>query len=527
MTQPSDMGLTPQQLLQMAQQYSAQDQAAPPQIDPAAGMAHSAPQQSPAQYFAGQPIAAPAAPAAPTRIPFPQGAASGASPAGGATNPSLALMPGGGGHAAGWQPGERKTETTNSPYSEDTIGAKVDVLGSTAAQIGAQSAYDSENAAAAHQAAKVMGLYNEATSAGDQLRIHHTLSELKGYQRNIDNVIQDAAQDKIDPMKWFSKDMNTGQKIMFALGSALQGFGYGYTGRGVNPAENIARMSEQSVAAQRAAHEGKLQTVQGMQSQYGRMKELFGDDESASKALQAAQLTAITGHLDSAIADQTTPYAGKLQAANIKLQLDQKRAALLAELDDHKVGKVVTSTSDKYSPATAASNNYGVWNEVELPDGSKHRTFVPMATAKEAGLLPKDQLEAQKTAAETRKTIADADAAEAKAAGAKPGAAVKQLAETAKDVASTAYNPLRYVQGTDAYRQDLKNKDFASQLISVWHAQHPGIRITPEMKESVVGAYEPQPGDTSDTIQERVHLALKSLGGGQAAVDAGEGAEEQ
>ena len=524
MTQPSDMGLTPQQLLQMAQQYSAQDQAAPPQIDPAAGMAHSAPQQSPAQYFAAQPMSAPAAPAAPTRIPFPQGAASGASPAGGVANPSLALLPGGGARPAGWNPNDRKTDVTRAPYSPDTIGAKGDVLGSTAGQIGAQSDYDAVKAQATNQAAQTLGLFNEATSAQDRLRSQHQLNELHDYHRKIEGVVQDAAQDKVDPMKWFSKDMNTGQKIMFALGSALQGFGYGYTGRGVNPAENIARMSEQSVASQRAAHEGKLQTVQGMQSQYGRMKELFGDDESASKALQAAQLTAITGHLDSAIADQSTPYAGKLQAANIKLQLDQKRADLLAELDEHNVGKISTSTSDKYAPATAGGVG-AVGVTVTLADGT--RKVIPIDTAKELNLLSKDQLEAQKTAAETRKTIADADAAEAKAAGAKPGAATKQLAETAKNVESVAYDPMRYIQGTDAYKQHLQNEDYKAQLITAWHRANPGIRLTPEMIKEGLGAYMPADGDTASTIQQKLHLGLASIGGGQASVDAGSGAEEQ
>ena len=533
MQQPQD---DPAALAALAQQFSSQDQASADAYA-ANGNAHSAPAPMPgvAPAYQGQalfPTAPQVAPAAPVRIPFPTGNAS--PTAGGVASPSLALIPGAG-RAVGWQPTDKKTDQTTAPYSPETIAAKADALGSQGDQLIAQNQYDAAKAAATQQAGKNLGLWNEATAAEDRLHSQHQLGELHDYNRKIQNVLDDAANDKVDPMKWFNGDMNTGQKILFSLGSMASGFGYGYSGRGINPAQVIQDRIAASVDAQKQAHANKIQLANGMQNQYGRLREMFGDDESASKALQAAQLTAVMGHLDNSINDAATPYAAKLNAANIKNQLLQERAKALTDIDEHNIGKIATSSAQKYTPATAAGANIGV--TVTLADGT--RKVVPIATAKELNLMPKDQLEALKTAAETRKTTAEAGVAEQKAGLAAHDPVEAGLKEFASKVRSTRMlpgvsNPLGKVSGTEA---NLTESDIAAYNGMKSAAVIAGLGRAAErnqqLLQSLDKAFKIDSSMTPEEQQHKIdslmqwHHVLGTGRPGSEVTTAGEGAQEQ
>jgi len=493
---------------------------------PAAGSPQEAAQTAATAELAQQSrVAAQPAPPAPKQgLAYPGQAGAGAPGANaGIVAPQLGLLPGG--QARGWSP------TTQSVEQRQAVQYSPEAMAATGEQFAAHA--ETAQAGLAGQAAlgeqqnliaKKMGLWDEATDAETRLRRQHDLNEAKAYHEKISTLMQDAAADKTDPMKWWKDDMTTGQKVLFALGSAIAGFGYGYSGRGINPAQVINDRIQASVAAQRDAHKNKLEGIESARTQFGQLHQIMGDSESAYLADVAAKRQSLIGYLQLRAQDETAPAAQRMNAANAAQGLADFQADTLRKLDETQAQSIMSKSESKFAAGGPGKEQVGV--AVTLRDGTTK--VIPVDDAKKLGLMPGDQAAVRKDVAEATKAEADAAVAPAKAqadlARLKTTTGGSNLEQIAPNVHSTEWDVLgRNTQGTKSFDQDQTNQDWNARLVADYHATHPGLRLqSDELIERVLGPYMVDPGDSEQTVRRKVERYLstrKDISPGEGATD--------
>lgn len=464
------------------------------------------------------PAAAPAPAVAPVAAPPPAPKPSGpgiayptavpVASAPGSVSPQLALLPPGAGVRPGWQPESRETTTTGktSPYAAATDQALLGQMGARADLLGAQSDAASAQGGAAASVQRLTTLHDEIDAAGDRARQAHQVAELHDYHERLQGLIADANNTKINQNAWI-QDKTPVQQALTVLGLAISGFGYGYSGRGLNPAEYINNQVKASVDAQMQNLNNKRAAVTDARQNLLDLKAQFGSDDAAKLAAELQQRQFYIAHLNEQAADLSAPAMNRLRAKQYAADLSGLQAQGVGELDKLRTQDIATKGAEKYNAPGAGGPGVGV--SVTLADGS--RRVLPLAMAKELGMLPADQLKTEETRANIAKTQAETKGAELKNASAGTGNAA--LNTLASGVASTAYDPTRVLDSSAAGQQATQNEAYNSALIATWHANHPGIRLSPELIPHVLGPALIQPGDTEAKVRQRKTLAPLLVGG--------------
>jgi hypothetical protein len=429
------------------------------------------------------------------------------------------MLPGSGAHGAGWAPSSRDTKTTghDSPFAQDMVQSQLGAQQARGELAGAQGEADSAQGASARKYDYILAQHGLQIAGIDRERAHSQMRQLETAQQNIDGLAKEASNTKINPNAFFD-NMSAPQRIISAISMAVAGFGYGYSGRGANPAEMLNQRIMENIDAQKHNIEQKKYKVGEAQRGYAALKDRFGDDERASLAAEMAQRQWAIAHLHEKASDEAAPHMERLRAAQIASSLAEDNAKTKEKLYDKTVSTIEHSGAEKYSPAQGAgAGQVGV--PVKLADGTTH--VLTFEQAKAAGIHI-DPLEARKMGAD----IAHTEAETKKLAGAGDGGeALVQLQETGKNLKTASYNPLREFQGTESHDAVENQKDYGAQFWAAYRAKHPG-KLTEEQKKSIEEAYIPQPGDNQSTIDAKKKRGLKVVGGG-AATSMGEEPEGQ
>ena len=442
--------------------------------------------------------------------------------------PQLAPLPGARGQA-GWLPSsEQTTSKTAVSYSPETLGSIGEALGTKRDLAGAKFAYENKLGQYQAHADRVLSAFDQASGIANDYRAKHQLAAAAEYHAKIDALQQDAANDKEDPYKWFHSQP-TGAKIATALAMAVAGFGYGYSGRGTNPLELVNSMVKQSTDEQRSAHNNKLQNIEGKINGYGRLKEFFGDEDRASLASQMLQRQTLVGDLQAQASDFTRPEASRQRAAQYADELAQMNASTLKELDEKTAHSIETVGKQEFHAPSAAGSSIGV--QVTTADGK--RVTVPIATAKELGMLPKEQLELATGKANLRKTEAETKKLENKGAdnaqslrdviSMAPEKSTSLLENPGAAVSRAVYETTglgRDTAGAQMSRADQIRNEHVEGIVG--HQVY-GIR-NPEQREKALKAVLYSPGDSAKVRAEKDAYAIKLMKGDTPQEQAGPGA---
>ena len=482
------------------------------------GVASFAPAQ---QMSSGPPPMTMANSQPPATIAYP-----GASPMGpadqGQPAPQLAMMPGTGGpRKAGFQPNERTTKTSSktSPYSDEADRSALESIGTQRDLSQAELEAGGAQGETQRQANKSIEAFDFGSNVSNDLRAQRQARDVHDYHAKIDGLLKDASNYHEDPMKWFH-DESSGGKIATVLGAIVSGFGFGYSGRGVNPVDVIENRIRHSVESQRNEHQGKIGEIGEAKGQLADLRQQFGDDQSAALASQAAKRQYIISHLQAVAGDASAPAMSRLAAAKANAGLQDYQRKTLEELDTRRLSTIEQTGSEKYQPAQAAGGGE-VGVPVTLQDG--RRVVISAQKAKELGLLPGNPLEQRKLSAETRKTEAEAATLESKVVGAK--APYKTLEDSIAKMKSVAWDPTRVFQASDAAKHARGLADVKVQMLGAWHSAHPGLRMTPEIMHALDEAYAPKMGDLQSTIEDNAKNFIQSLEGTHAGAS-GSGTEQ-
>lgn len=337
----------------------------------------------------------------------PESGASSA-PYSGAGAPQLGRLPAGG--PLHLQPTSEDTKITGKtgPYSGLAAESAIGALGARGELAEAQGEAAGAQGTAERQRSDLAAQYEAGLAERHANRLRDANTHLTDYHTKIDRVLREADNMKVDQSKYFS-DMSPAQGIIGALLSAVAGFGYGYSGRGINPAEYLNQRIRDSIDAQKEAITNKRASIGEMRNHLAEMRQQFGDNDQAELATELAQRQYVMAHLQNSANDQSIPALQRLNAAKIKSDLAGDQAKTLEQLDDRTMSQFERTQASKYA-ATGAGAGAGVGVTIDI--GGKKQT-VPLALYKQlqdAGLAPaapKEALETRKTEAEIKKTEAE------------------------------------------------------------------------------------------------------------------------
>lgn len=255
---------------------------------------------------------------------------------------------------------------------------------------------------------------------------------------------------------WASKSV--GSKIASFLSATAGGFLQGYRGLASNPAlDAINRDVDRHV---QAARENSHLKIDASKSLYDHFREKVKDAETSRALTHAATMDSLGADLEKARAGTK----------------DQEE---IGHIDD-QLQSVRMQTAQWKDAAKAAA----------VRANAPKTTEQLLAEQKSLSEIKHIEAETGKTGAETNKLQA-----EAAAAASAPGGSVPTPE-------STAYDPTRLFQGTDAFASKQGQDRWNSQVLAKLHKANP-VR-SPDVLNAMAAAYKVEPGDTKSTVDRKV-----------------------
>lgn len=376
----------------------------------------------------------------------------------------------------------------------------------------AQFKFDQASAGAQAEAAKRLSVIDEAQARDRAARIADQQQRLAVDRDHITNLMAQASAPQQDASKEYWGSKSTLDKIGIGLSMFLKGFVFSGYGRGESPDKWLNDQINRTVQEQQARAARTREAVGNAKDLYAMNKEALGDDDRAKLATEMALRQQVVSQLDRRVAEATAPQLGQLQLANLRKSLSDQNAATLEQFWDKTAEKHTTSTSEKYVPSNLGGP--------DILATLKRARDIKGVTAELANDLPEQHaaLDLQKKAVENKKAIAEtgkteAEAAKAQAEAGGPGGPVGVLSDTAKEVKGTAYNPLRFFQGTDAFANRLSQQDFNAALEGAAVKKFGGRAAA-----RVVENLKINEGDTDSTIALKRQHAIRLLSGASTAI---------
>lgn len=490
-------------------------------VQPGAALGNPAALGTPAQAPPPGPAAAPAPPPSPPGAPLSYAAAGGKQgPSGAAASPT-AVLTAGPAQPARWNPTTRDVTEERNDVPPEARTEYETAIGQIPENIAAQAGVDARAAQLSKaylaqwdaQAAQVATSRGGTAQDDDTTRQHK--QDLAAAMGKYNALMDLASSEKIDPSRWFSS-MGIGQKIAFILGSGVAAFGHGYTGRGTDPMETIKAMSEQSVRAQMAQAENLRAQAGGALTTYGLMKQQFASDDAAKSAAMAAQYKAMGAQLQRDIADPRSPAVERLGKAQLAAQVNRAYQDETNNWIKAVAAHVTSKGSEKYTPPSGG----GAGVSYPFEDATGRRIMVQVGSPqdkalRDMGLAP--TMDVAKNKADLGKTAAETASAGKGGPQAVQASALFDRARAMMPlVQSTAYDPTRALQGTDANHQRLTNDAYNALAMTIVHSSAAGLR-SPELVEQMMKGFRVDPGDTPSTIEQK-KTNLENFMGQQAGL---------
>ena len=256
--------------------------------------------------------------------------------------------------------------------------------------------------------------------------------------------------------------------VMTGIAMALKGFSLGLTGRGEDPGKWLNDQIQQTVQDQQNRAAKSREAVGDAKDLYQFNKQSLGDDERAKLASEMALRQQMMSTIDRKVAEDTADPMKALRGAQLKKSLADQNAQTLEQFWDKTAEKHTTSGNEAYHQASRG----GLHPPTRLTRAREIQK-VGGELANDTG-TQKDALELQKGPVGLRKDVAETAKTEAEASKLANSAAPGQNIAS-QDVESTAYNPLRGFQGTDANAatigQDAYNATLLSTATKQWGAR--------------------------------------------------------
>lgn len=328
----------------------------------------------------------------------------------------------------------------------------------------------------------------------------------------LEGLVRDHATSKIDPDRWW-KRLDTGDKIRFSVANMLGAFANGFSGGRVQNSamETINGHIQNDLMAQRQEIEQKKGRVEDMRGLLAETYKRFGNMDQAMAAAHALALQQVDSEQRqyAALSNSQVRLAESRQAS---AKLQEEQALQLANLYTYRPGGTTTSNPlvdyltyskkwaqgdqkvplmsfAEYTQAVGGGGHAASLQGEETPD-ARYRKYVDKVAGE--GGTPLSRVEWDKTTSGEQ------------ASG--PGTSTPHPQ-------SVAYNPLRNVQGTEAYGKENEQARYNAALTRAILTKYPkGIERNQAMVEQLQRAYSIQPGDTQDTIDRKVRAARADLG---------------
>jgi hypothetical protein len=477
----------------------------------------------PQPMMTANPMLAPpgAPPPAPTPqgVPYPGpagGAAAGSPPSGNYFTPAqLYAIAHQGGTAAspgGFVPSSRATQVQQGvPVSEDTRAMMADASRDAKIQAAAGGSLEIQKAEDAAGKAAALATLDQQQEKMKQARWDDQAQQLAGYHNDLQGALAEASKPD-DPHKWWH-DKSGFQKVATGLQMMLQGFQFGSTGRGESPNKWIEDQIKESVTQQRATKDAD---VKAKSAGYNLLKDKLGDDERTHVASEMAHRQTIISWLDQKASDAQLLPQARFAAAKLGGDLMQNQAKQQIELDDKTADKITRHEAETYRAPTAGGTPDALTLLRREAEASKLGNQI-------GGVGPeadKARLEQRKGEADVKKTEAEAAKLEGEAGG---GAGAATLQDLGGKVKSTNWEFLtRGIQGTSSHDAALQQQQWNSTIKGLVHKKF-GAR-SPEAMESVGAPWLIKPGDSADTVRQKVAAAkaqLANLADAPPGVDTG------
>lgn len=409
--------------------------------------------------------------------------------AGGGAQPKLELPKGhqtDGGFASTVSPGVRKE--LDEAGAGEALGALRTGEAESRANIRATAAIDAQAAAAQKLA--------QEQAIGERRRQDALTAQANDYKA----MQEEAAKGQIDPDRW----MGNHSKALATVAMALGAFGSGLS-RGRNPnwaADMVNQRISADIDAQKENIANKRKNAEASSNLYAMKLRQFGDERQAELATHAQLIEQykLTAQAEAQRAQSPVMMA---KAKQLTAQLDMEQAKLHAQLE-------------KYVPPS------GGGNEAELVK----RTMELRDKAAANGHELSPQEARQVAIAEMTGQDHDAPGYAKAPAGSKAEPPDSAVAGTTGK--STAWNPLRYIPGTDAANTQLENEQQNAPILGYVHKAF-GAR-TPEAQEHIAAPFLRQPGDSQARLEAKHRGLVKMLAaakGGQYSGDPNDYLEQE
>lgn len=236
----------------------------------------------------------------------------GAPPPPAAPAPRAPMAGGGGGGSSG---------SSLATLYQDQARRNLGLINEQERNVAHQRDFDMQQAA---QQASQMQRDQEALEAADAQRQAEHAQRSQRAQAALDDLNARSAalaSYKEDPNRVWKDD---GQKMTAGLGLLVAAIGQGTSGSKTNAAfDTMQRIQDQDIEAQRAEYHAKRDSVAAQNSAFGRMMELYHDEDSSATALRALQI-------DTASRKLQLMAAGS-QSEAVRLRADQAVTALNAQ----------------------------------------------------------------------------------------------------------------------------------------------------------------------------------------------------
>jgi len=324
-----------------------------------------------------------------------------------------------------------------------------------------------------------------------KLHISHQIDEETQKLRDLQN-------EKIDS-KHFQKSQTLGERLGWALAMGLGGFAAGMRGGPNTAAQLYSQAIQDDIDAQRSNLSHKTDLQKGL---LGDLQKRFTDKQQQDAAAQIIGLNI---------------FKTKLEAEKART----KNAVMNANAD-RELATTDNLLAQQHAKFDEVTSNRVTRNYESVSGGKAGGGITPEQLADK-------RLEIIKALQATGKpfTAQDVDRTLATLYGAggslpdmtKPGKG--QVTATSaigrgEGVKSTAWNPLRYADSTEAGKQRLTNEQHNTAVLAAIHQQNPAARGV-EAITMLGGPYLIKPGDVPSVVKKKVEAFNRDFGGGAAA----------
>lgn len=414
------------------------------------------------------------------------------------------------GRPAGFTPSSKSTTLEGRAASPELAEATKEKLEADANAGVAQFKYDQAAAGAQGEANKRLALQDEINARNQANRMADQQQRLSADRDHITNLMAQASAPQQSATDAYWGNKSTFAKVMTGISMFLKGFTFSGYGRGQDPGQWLNEQIAEVARDQQTRAAKTREAIGNAKDLYNMNKQALGDDDRSKLATEMALRQQLVSNLDRRVAEATAEPMQQLRLAQLRQSLADTNAKTLEDFWDKTAEKHTSSESDKYQQATQGGGDVlARLKRTRDIMGVSAEIANETPTQNVALDVEKKALENRKTAAETSKTEAEATKAQQESA-ANPAVT---LSDAAKELKGTAYDPLRYFQGTEAQANQLSQTEYNAALEGAAVKKY-----GPRAGRQIVEALKANEGDLESTLKLKKQHAWRLLGSGGPAV---------